>query len=180
MFNFKASGIAAGAAFVISLLLGLVSGSGFPVLLFRALGFGAFFFILFCAVFWLAGQFVPELFSASGDPFDPPGSRVNLAVGPEPIEGAFPAENTDEVDNLDGWRVSSDRSPARDGEQPDSSMDFSASAVEDLDQNGEVGYNEKGPVSAGEPAGKGAGRNSAEVDLVPDFDTLSEAFLPDT
>jgi hypothetical protein len=178
MFNFKASGIAAGTAFVVSLFLGLVSGSGFPALLFRALGFGVLFFVLSCLVFWLLGQFVPELLSGSDDLFDAPGSRVNISVGSEPIEGAFPPGDTDEMDNIDGGmpRAFPGRLPVQAGEN----ADFSVSTVEALDQDDEEGYNRKGPVSAGETSGKGTGRNSGEADLVPDFDTLSEAFLPDS
>ncbi|MDR2144413.1 MAG: hypothetical protein LBP29_08595 [Treponema sp.] len=178
MFNFKISGIAAGAAFVVSLLLGLVSGSGFPALFFRALGFGGFFFLLFCVVFWLVGQFVPELLSGSDDLFDAPGSRVNISVGSGPIEGAFPSEDTDEVDSIDGKtaRVFPGQLPV----QADENADSSVSADKALDQNDEEGYNKKGFVSAEEASGKGKGRNLGEADLIPEFDTLSEAFLPDS
>jgi hypothetical protein len=178
MFNFKASGIAAGAAFVVSLLLGLVSGSGFLVLLFRALGFGVLFFVLSCLVFWLLGQFVPELLSGSDDLFDAPGSRVNISVGSGPVEGAFPSGDTDEVDNIDGSvaRAFPGRSPV----QADENADFSVSSAEALDQDEEEGYNKRGPVSAGKVSGKETGRNSGGADLIPDFDTLSEAFLPDS
>ncbi|MDR2049482.1 MAG: hypothetical protein LBP69_08495 [Treponema sp.] len=185
MFNFKTSGIAAGAAFAVSLLLGLASGAGFPALLFRAVGFGGFFFLLFCVIFWLLGQFIPELLSGSGDLFDAPGSRVNLSVGSGPIEGAFPSEDTDEVDSINGGmaRVSPGQLPV----QPDEDADSSVSAGKALDQNDEEGYNKKEFVSAGEASGRPAGetagkggRNSGEVDLIPDFDTLSEAFLPDS
>ncbi|MDR0586683.1 MAG: hypothetical protein LBG26_05540 [Treponema sp.] len=178
MFNFKISGIAAGAAFVVSLLLGLVSGSGFPALFFRALGFGGFFFLLFCVVFWLLGQFIPELLSGSGDLFDAPGSRVNISVGSGPIEGAFPSDDSDEVDSIDGRAAQV--FPGQIPVQADENADSSEPAGMALDQNDEEGYNKEGSVSAGEAPGKGTGRNSGEVDLIPDFDTLSEAFLPDS
>jgi hypothetical protein len=35
-------------------------------------------------------------------------------------------------------------------------------------------------VSTEETSGQEAGRNSGKADLIPDFDTLSEAFLPDS
>jgi hypothetical protein len=178
MFNFKISGIAAGAAFVVSLLLGIVSGSGFPALFFRALGFGGFFFLLFCVIFWLLGQFVPELLSGSGDLFDAPGSRVNLSVGSGPVEGAFPSDDSDDVDSIDGRTAQV--SPGQIPVQADESADTFVSAGEALDQNDEERYNKKESVSAGEASGKEKGRKSGEVDLIPDFDTLSEAFLPDS
>jgi hypothetical protein len=174
MFNFRISGIAAGAAFIVSFLLGIVNGAGFPVLLFRALGFGVLFFVLFCVVFWLLGQFVPELLSGTDDILDAPGSTVNLSVGSGPIEGAFPTGDFDELDNIDA-RISPGRFPAR-----DKKPDFSAPAGKALDQDGEEGYNEGAGPSAEEETDKRSGRNSGEIDLVPDFDTLSEAFLPDS
>jgi hypothetical protein len=178
MFNFKISGIAAGAAFGVSLFLGLVSGSGFPALLFRALGFGVFFFVLFNLIFWLLGQFVPDLLSGSDDLFDAPGSRVNISVGSGPVEGAFPSSDTDEVDNIGDGAARA--FPGRLSAAADENADSSASVVETLDQDDKEGYNRKGSVSAGETPGKETGRNPGEVDLVPDFDTLSEAFLPDS
>jgi hypothetical protein len=178
MFNFKAGGIAAGAAFVVSLLLGLVSGSGFPVLLLRALGFGVLFFVLFCLVFWLLGQFAPELLSGSDDLFDAPGSRVNISVGSGPIEGAFPSGDSDEVDNIDGGAARA--FPGRPPVQANENADFAVPAAEALDQDDEEGYNKKEPLSAEEVSGRGTGRNSGGADLIPDFDTLSEAFLPDS
>jgi hypothetical protein len=178
MFNFKVSGIAAGAAFVVSLLLGLISSSGFPVLFFRALGFGVLFFILSCLIFWLVGQFMPELLSGSDDLFDAPGSRVNISVGSGPVEGAFPSGDTDEVDSIDGG--SARAFPGRLPVQADKNEDFSVPTAEALDQDDEEGYNKEGPVSAEEVSGKETGRNSGGAELIPDFDTLSEAFLPDS
>jgi hypothetical protein len=179
MFNFKVSGIAAGAAFIVSLLLGIFSGSGVLVLLLRAFGFGVFFFVLSCLVFWLVGQFMPELLSGSDDLFDAPGSRVNISVGSGPVEGAFPPADTDEVDNIDSRvaQVFPGRLPVQ---AADDKADSPPSTAEALDQDEETAYNRKGSVSAEEISGKETGRNSDKADLIPDFDTLSEAFLPDS
>jgi hypothetical protein len=178
MFNFKVSGIAAGAAFIVSLLLGIFSGSGVLVLFLRALGFGVFFFVLFCVVFWLVGQFMPELLSGSDDLFDAPGSRVNISVGSGPVEGAFPPADTDEVDNIDSRTAQV--FPGRLPVQTDNKADSLPSAAEALDQDDETVYNGAESVSAEEISGKETGRNSDKADLIPDFDTLSEAFLPDS
>jgi hypothetical protein len=170
MFNFKVSGIAAGAAFVVSLLLGMLSGSGLPALLLRALGFGVFFFVLFCLIFWLVGQFMPELLSGPDDLFDAPGSRVNISVGSGPVEGAFPPADTDELDNIDG----------RAAQPADEQTDFPASVAGALDQDDETAYNRRGPAFEATSAKSGTERNAGGADLIPDFDTLSEAFLPES
>jgi hypothetical protein len=136
------------------------------------LGFGALFFVLSCVIFWLVGQFMPELLSGSDDPFDVPGSRVNISVGSGPVEGAFPSGDSDEVDNIDAARAFPSRLPA----QNEKASSFAAAGA--LDQNDEEGYNKRGPVSAEEVLGQG--RNSGGADLISDFDTLSEAFLPDS
>jgi hypothetical protein len=176
MFNFKASGIAAGAAFVVSLLLGLLGGAGFPALLLRAFGFGVLFFVLSCLVFWLVGQFMPELLSGPDDLFDAPGSRVNISVGSGPLEGAFPPGDSDEVDNIDGQAAQV--FPGRlSAQAEDKKADFSVSAAGALDQDDETAYNEAGLVSEVSSADR---RNAGGADLIPDFDTLSEAFLPDS
>ena len=105
MFNFKVSGIAAGAAFILSLLIGLVRGGiGVPMLFLRAFIFGAVFFALFCVGYWLLSQFLPELISAAEDElgFPSPGSRVDISLGDGPIIGAFPMDSSESVDDIAG------------------------------------------------------------------------------
>lgn len=175
MFNFKISGFAAGAAFVLSLLVGLVSGAPAPILLLRALLFAVLFFLLICLVFWLLNQFVPELLSAADDGLDlAPGSRVDISVGPDRIEGAFPAGDHDAVDDIEKTPPLSAPGDA----------DSLFSAPGGLDQGEEGGYTTGGSLPAewpdGNSAGKGAGfetADSGEIDLMPDFDSLSAAFF---
>jgi hypothetical protein len=119
---------------------------------------------------------MPELLSGSDDPFDVPGSRVNISVGSGPLEGAFPSGDIDEVDNIDAARAF----PGRVSVQADKNADSSVSAAGALDQDDEEGYTGKGSVSPEEVSDRGTGRNSGGADLIPDFDTLSEAFLPDS
>ncbi|MDR2210284.1 MAG: hypothetical protein LBO65_02285 [Spirochaetaceae bacterium] len=130
MFNFKIAGIAAGAAFAFSLLIGLISRIGPVVLLFRALLFGALFFGLSCLVFWLLGQFVPELLSEPEDDLDIPsaGSRVDITLG-NPMEGAFPTDGTEEVDDIAG--------------RPGFSSSREGMAGAPLDQDGDGMYTEE-------------------------------------
>lgn len=66
MINLKTSGIAGGAAFFLSFLLGLLNGVAFPTVLLRALIFAAVFFLLAFLAYFLAGQFLPELLDGVG------------------------------------------------------------------------------------------------------------------
>jgi hypothetical protein len=161
LFNFKISGIAGGAAFGLSFLIGLISGSGFVVMMLRALGFGALFFVLFCVVFWILGQFIPDILS-NDDP-DISGSRVNITVDGR-IEGAFPTGNSNEVDNIEGKRTASVKGGYASGEG-------SVSAGMDLED--QSGYTDKedglGNGGSGEIGVSGGGG-------VPDFDVLSGSF----
>jgi hypothetical protein len=89
--NLKWSGIAGGVGFVLSLLVGLLSGAGFPFVLIRAAVFGAIFFAFAAVVWFLINNFVPELlFPQTGETAEKndemadsppkPGSRVNISV----------------------------------------------------------------------------------------------------
>ena len=105
VFNVKLSGISAVAAFVLSLLIGLVSRSSMPVLIIRPLIFAPVFFILAGVVSYLVNHFLPELFSGSGDNdatainlnagmdsagADPAiGSRINITEGDSPFMPSY-------------------------------------------------------------------------------------------
>jgi hypothetical protein len=169
LFNFKLCGIAAGTAFVLSLLVGIISGSGILVLLMRALLFGVLFFVLTCLIFWLLGQFVPELLNVAGDDLDIPvsGSHVNISVG-ESISGAFPTDNSESVDDIGG----------------------SSSSPAPLDQGVNAGYTEERGLADGfgSPSAGGMGPSATDPrgpsqatipdngeDMFPDMDGFSEA-----
>ena len=165
MFNFKISGIAAGAAFILSFLIGLFSGSGFLILLLRAFIFAVVFFGLSCLVFWLLAQFVPELLSGGGEDdlgFSLSGSRVDISVGDGPITGAFPSDGSESVDD-----IASRPPPPR-------------SKSQGLDQEGNAGYNADGEVDGeleeidDEPASGGRPGRSGSGDALPDIDGLAE------
>ena len=171
MFNFKISGIAAGAAFILSLVIGLLSGSGFLILLLRALIFAILFFALSCLIFWLLAQFIPELLSGPEDDlgFPAAGSRVDISVGGENITGAFPADASESVDDIAGI--------------PSSSLKAASSP---LDQEGNTGYNSKGEVAGelgasgdGEAVRAGSGREAPESagseDALPDLEGVADA-----
>ncbi|GHV73839.1 hypothetical protein AGMMS49940_11410 [Spirochaetia bacterium] len=80
MFNPKISGIAAGAGFILSFLLGIIAGASFPLVLIRAFVFAALFFALVSAGYWAIGRYLPELLDAV--PEKPTlGARVDISVG---------------------------------------------------------------------------------------------------
>ncbi|MDR2607151.1 MAG: hypothetical protein LBC57_02065 [Treponema sp.] len=96
MVNIRNCAIAAVIGFVLSLLVGLVSGAALFVVLFRALIFAVVFFVLGAAIQFLVGNYVPEILE--GDDFDTDepvgdnqamGSRVNMTVGDDE-EAAVP------------------------------------------------------------------------------------------
>jgi len=157
--NFRVSGIAAGIAFVLSLIIGILSGAGFPYLLLRALVFAGVFFALSGLGFWAVSRFLPELLSEGGgadggDDFDiaVPGSRVDISVGSS-VEGAFPEDASDSVDDIAG-RPSAVRKQS----------------ISPLDQNEDSGYNEErgfDSLAASESLGDDS------TDALPDMGSLS-------
>jgi hypothetical protein len=211
MFNLRTSGIAAGAAFILSLAVGLISGVSLAVMLLRALVFAALFFAFSGIIVWLTGRFMPELLAAPDPGPDtggvpPPGSRVDISVGQEPSGGgAFPDGDSDEVDDIEHPAVHAFASGAEDsaaqeeddGDDIPDSEDFGPAdrplnntAAEKpayqkepdqkgLDQTTEAGYTAQGNAAPEArpviPSGESDG-----IDLMADFDALSEAFLPNS
>ncbi|GHV77015.1 hypothetical protein AGMMS49942_18360 [Spirochaetia bacterium] len=84
MFNPRIGGIAAGAGFILSFLLGLITGASFPLVLIRALIFAALFFALVSAGYWAIGRYLPDLLDtipAKDEAVSPPGAQVDISVG---------------------------------------------------------------------------------------------------
>ena len=87
MINLSIGGIIAGIAFILSFLIGLVSGTSMPMLILRPVIFAAAFFVLSGVVYFLLRNFLPELLD--GDSVEPdsgllPGSRINITEGDTP------------------------------------------------------------------------------------------------
>jgi hypothetical protein len=189
VFNFKVSGIAGGTALALSLLVGLISGAGFFAVIARAFAFGAVFFILFCLIFWVLGQFVPELLSGSGDDFDTPGSRVNISLDGGPLEGAFPTGGGDEVDDIAGNNRSHAppfQASGRDAKLPGMDQDGQSgynTVRDDVDGTNSAhefsvsGGNVKTGVSPADSGFESGNINVSNEGLVPDFDVLSGSFV---
>ena len=79
MFNLKLSVIASVMAFFLSLLIGLISRSSFPILLLRPVFFGILFFALTTLITLLVNRFLPELLEQPEAPeLNIPGAHIDI------------------------------------------------------------------------------------------------------
>jgi hypothetical protein len=172
--NLKLSALAAAGGFTVSLLVGLLSGGGFPLVLIRAFIIGAVFFILAALIWLLINNFIPELLYAEtgdSDSGETPGSRIDISVG-DGQETALPEmyanSNGDEVGNITDLFASRPVSTGNPG----------------MDQKREDGYtNTSGADFQPEPlrpsaAGLSAGEPLGSEEALPDLDAMAEVFLP--
>jgi hypothetical protein len=196
VFNLRWSGIAAAAAFIISLTLGISVRAHILVVLLRALGFGAAFFVLTTLIWRLVNRYLPELLqnpSPQDDSLMPgleAGSRVNITLGDGeiPRDAAVPPEESSDesVGNIaDVARIGrSIRETARETVLP---PEPSPVPVQGMDQSpqsrytqGGEGENPAAPVSVpkgGFPGVSGLGDLSGGVESLPDLDALAGTFL---
>lgn len=83
----KVNGMAGGMGFVLSFIVGIISGGSFLIVLLRAFIFGACFFVFMEISQRLIGAFLPELLNPDEDTssaaYDAPGSRVDISVEDE-------------------------------------------------------------------------------------------------
>jgi hypothetical protein len=157
--NLRVSGTAGGAAFVLSFLIGIISGAGFPMILVRALIFGAAFFALAVGAYWLISQFLPDLASGSEFPSgtETPGSRVNISVG----DGEAGPEEGDE-ERTGGLDQGDTIGYTRKGEEENTGSGAPQAAL---------------PAEAALPE-MDSGDAADGVDVLPNLDGAAESFLP--
>ena len=90
----KVNAIAGGIGFVLSFIVGIISGGSFLMVLLRAFIFGALFFVFIEVSQRLIGTFLPELLNPDADAAsvagEAPGSRIDIYV-----EDDVDQENTD-------------------------------------------------------------------------------------
>ena len=194
MFDLKISGIIAGAAFILSFLIGLISGTSMPMAIVRPLIFGILFFVITALINLAVSRFLPELtedsrgdapLGLSGTP-DGAGSRVNITLDDSEDSGqnyssgglkaAVPGA-ADESDEGLGDIADLLRRGVRSGEEETRTG---------MDQNAKDGYTGTegfgdfslpGAESPGKPAASSGGiSNSMEV--LPDLDSMAGAFIP--
>jgi hypothetical protein len=140
MLNLRVSGIIAIAAFIISLLIGLVSHASMSVLFIRALIFAVSFFFITVFVNFLVSNFLPELLDKGiADPAAPlPGSRIDISEAAPPASAqAFFGAQADESD--EGLGNISDLVSAR-----NTRRETSTPAGAGMDQIRQSSYNEEG------------------------------------
>jgi hypothetical protein len=172
--------MAGGFGFVFSLLVGIISGAGLPLVLIRPLIFGCVFFILGGGAWILINNFVPELlFPAPGEEGSPeaapsPGSRVDISLD-DGLESALPEHyrnsgSGDEVGNIADL-LNGKMSPENNT---------------GMDQKGEDGYTknsgagfqtEASASNPGSPAASGEDGDDS-LTVLPDLDSMAEAFIP--
>lgn len=188
MFNFKTSGIIAGAAFILSLLIAFASGSRMPMLILKPLLFAVLFFVIPGLVRMLAEHFLPELTEeggySGGESEFLPGSRVNIMEGDaEEVAQtlnvpAFMAARQDDSEetlgNISDLMKGVSLSRAAVGENPAG-----------MDQNTENGYTKAGELGELPAADDTSPRRTPAPssaypfetgDLLPDLDSMAGVF----
>jgi hypothetical protein len=174
MFNPKLSGIAAGIGFILSFLLGIITGAGLPLLLIRALIFAALFFALVSVGYGAISMYLPELLDNS---LEEPGlgSQVDISIGDDGDQDSGISLETGGLgDGLNEFT----ENPGDSGENRDSLPGNT------LDQNSEDGYTEKRsledaprPLPAALPTELNFSAGGIDsVDILPDLDAMSGAF----
>ena len=155
MFNPKAGGIIAIAAFFLSFLIGLVSRTAMPMLIVRAVLFAVFFFILSGVISLLVKRFLPELLAGDRPAEEPDflsGSRINIMEGdsagpsensPLPGEPVFMGAQADDSEEEVG--DISDLAAKNTGHQS-SGGGIQGIGLAGMDQNTQDGYNEEGKL----------------------------------
>ena len=203
MIDLRISGIVATAAFLLSFLLGLISGAAMTVMLIRALIFAVTFFLISGAVKILITRFLPELLetAASEDESFLPGARVDITAGDtsdfsgdssalqlKPVfMGAQPDESDDELgDIVDLMRAGT------------GSLHSGRESSTGMDQDTQDSYNEGGGIGSFSEFGSAEGfkpsappvlnQKAAQVksfetagsfgseDTLPDLDSMAGAF----
>jgi hypothetical protein len=193
LFDIKLGVGAAGAAFILSLLVGLVSGAGFIIVLVRALVFAALFFGLSFGAQKLLALFVPELLGLPGaqevEPDSEIGSRIDVVVGDETegptIEGSVAAEAPRKRAVIEDDEGEEAEEIA--GFLPEDGIGGAAAAATDevgLDQGSEGRYTEKRDTDGVANTFGGKGVEPAlpsglidDVDVLPDLDSMSDSFV---
>jgi hypothetical protein len=192
------SGIAALAAFVISLTLGLLVHAHILVILLRAFGFALAFFFLAALLWRMINRYLPELLSplSGNTPLMPDleaGSRVNITVGDAeiPHDAAVPpdASSGESLGNILEMMQAGPSVRENAGPPPaaPSALSFTApAAAQGMDQSPPSGYTQEregvsaasNPVSTGGiPEVSGLGNVSGGVESLPDLDALAGTFL---
>ena len=198
MFNLKICGIIAGAAFILSFIISLITGNFMPMLLVKPAIFGVLFFIISCVVNILVKTFIPEVLENNDSDDESiilPGSRINITEGDSPpatganrpaaspavpVPGFMGAQADEAEEGLGDISSLMNKSSINNvsGERTQAGMDQNRqddynTKIGDLEEVGETKDNRAVPVAAAE-----ADDMSNPVDILPDLDSMAGAFLP--
>jgi hypothetical protein len=158
VFNLKWGAAAGIFAFLLSLVIGLFSGTGLFALI-RAALFGALFFLLGCGAYWLVSRFLSDLIEGDGEgvPENALGSTVDISLegGDFPPAAGALGENTLDQNGEDGYTEKG----MVENEPPPPDRGGAAMAA-----------------LPGTVAVPGAAAGS-EVDELPDLDAMAAAFI---
>ena len=158
MLNLRLSGICAGTAFIISLLIGLFSRAPLSVLMLRALAFAALFFVLSALARMLIIRFLPEMMEEEGlsdRVIHRPGSRINITEGDDFYNGAAPSYKAGNAPPSGAPAASQDYSKAAVPAAQADDSDDTLGNISDL--LGKSGITQAAVPGAGFGAGFGAG-----------------------
>jgi hypothetical protein len=128
VFNVKVAGITASSAFILSFLIGIISGGALFIVLLRAGIWGIVFFTLVAGGYVLINRFIPELLHLEQEEEveDAPGSHVDISV-----EDPSPDLENSSVAGTGETKPTGGASP---------------DTVSDLDQNNKNEYTKEGEV----------------------------------
>jgi hypothetical protein len=168
VFNFKLGGIVAGIAFILSLLIGLLSRTILPTLIIRPLIFAALFFIIANLIYMLINRYLPELLEHDAGPKEEiimPGSQIDIMEDNPTVPGSIYARPDDSEESM-GDISSLVNSPAGSrARESTPTLNF-----EGIDQSSQNEYTEQGNSSAASGGG-------GSFDMLADLESLAGAFV---
>ncbi|MDR2096501.1 MAG: hypothetical protein LBP76_13445 [Treponema sp.] len=206
MFDMRINGIIAGLAFIISVLVGSLSGGAFLIVLLRALIFAVVFFVIAAGINLAVSRFLPELLDMNDN--DRPGSHIDVTVEDEDNPIALPDEDSEgDVDNIgelvgesggegegsfenimegtgldrpgkNGYTVNTEA--GEDTSFSDNkSIDPHASPLTDKQAMSKPNIRTSADVQDFQPAIPSRSSEDADsVDVLPDLEDMAKAFLP--
>jgi len=190
MLNLRIGGIVAGAAFVLSLVLGLVGRTPMPLLIIRPAIFAALFFVISALIKLVVSRFLPEILEdgdINRDADNLPGTRINILEGDSPpgrgpapkhaFFGALAEDTDDDLGDISDLLVKSTAARAS-GERTFAGMDQNPQE----DYTDEGGSEKKSGLAAeGKPEKRTGETDTAGVsgseDALPDLDSMAGAFM---
>jgi hypothetical protein len=175
VFNLKLSGIVAGVAFILSLLIGLLSRTMPPALIIRPLIFALLFFIIANLINLLVNRFLPELLETNtvekAADIVMPGSQIDIVEESSAVPGSIYARPDDSEENVgDISSLVYSPSGSRSSEDPAAAGSTATFNFGGMDQSGLDGYTEEGIPTA-------ASENGGSFDMLADLESLAGAFV---